>query len=256
MLDLFFISHKIVVANKLKQVMAKLISVCTQKGGVGKTTLTMLLATYYHTTIDKPVTVIDADFPQHSFDATRRSELASVQNDEELQSLYVTLYPEMNREMYKVYRGSLEELAMFLAGLKEKGDDELVFIDMPGSMNVKGFDRVASQLDYIILPMEADKMTFTAGLQTLDLFDKFREAKGATYKLFMLWNKYKKSENPSLMDGIETIVRERGNVQILKYRVTDSVSWKRERSTLFPSDKIKGLAEELTKELTIKQTEA
>ena len=231
--------------------MATLISVCTQKGGVGKTTLTMLLATYYHTTVGKAVTVIDADFPQHSFDATRRSELASIQNDEELQSLYVTLYPEMNREMYKVYRGSLEELAMFLAGLKEKGDDEVIFIDMPGSMNVKGFDRVASQLDYIILPMEADKMTFTAGLQTLDLFDKFREAKGVTYKLFMLWNKYKKSESASLLEGIETIVRERGNVQILNYRVSDSVSWKRERSTLFPTDKIKGLVEELNSVLHI-----
>jgi chromosome partitioning protein len=72
----------------------------------------------------------------------------------------------------------------------------------------------------------------------------------------MLWNKYKKSENPSLMQGIETIVRERGNVQLLKYRVSDSVSWKRERSTLFPSDKIKGLAEELSFELNITQSVA
>lgn len=232
--------------------MAKLISVCTQKGGVGKTTLTMLLATYYHATAGKPVTVIDADFPQHSFDATRRSELVSIQNDEEIQSLYVTLYPEMNRQMYKVYKGSLEELSVFLDELKSRGgEDELVFIDMPGTMNVKGFDRVASQLDYVILPMEADKMTFTAGLQTLDLFDRFREARGATYKLLMLWNKYKKSENSSLLDGIENIVRERGNVQILNYRVNDSVTWKRERSTLFPSDRIKGLVNELSKELHI-----
>ncbi|ADB42659.1 ParA family protein [Spirosoma linguale] len=233
--------------------MAKLISVCTQKGGVGKTTLTMLLATYYHTTVGKPVTVIDADFPQHSFDATRRSELASIQNDEEIQSLYVTLYPEMNRELYKVYKGSLEELAMFLTDLKGRGEDELVFIDMPGTMNVKGFDRVASQLDYVILPMEADKMSFTAGLQTLDLFDRFREAKGADYQLFMLWNKYKKSENPSLMQGIENIVNERGNVQILEHRVTDSVTWKRERSTLFPSDKVKNLVGELNQLLNITQ---
>lgn len=233
--------------------MAKLISVCTQKGGVGKTTLTMLLATYYHATVGKPVTVIDADFPQHSFDATRRSELVSIQNDEEIQSLYVTLYPEMNRDMYKVYKGSLEELSVFLDDLKNRGEDELVFIDMPGTMNVKGFDRVASQLDYIILPMEADKMTFTAGLQTLDLFDRFREAKGATYKLLMLWNKYKKSENPALLDGIENIVKERGNVGILNYRVNDSVTWKRERSTLFPSDKVKSLVNELNKELHITQ---
>ncbi|GAB3048030.1 ParA family protein [Spirosoma pulveris] len=233
--------------------MAKLISVCTQKGGVGKTTLTMLLATYYHTTLGKPVTVIDADFPQHSFDATRRSELASIQNDEEIQSLYVTLYPEMNRELYKVYKGSLEELAMFLTDLKGRGEDELVFIDMPGTMNVKGFDRVASQLDYVILPMEADKMSFTAGLQTLDLFDLFREAKGADYQLFMLWNKYKKSENPSLMQGIENIVRERGNVKILEHRVSDSVTWKRERSTLFPSDKVKNLVGELNQLLNITQ---
>lgn len=101
--------------------------------------------------------------------------------------------------------------------------------------------------------MEADKMSFTAGLQTLDLFDRFREAKGADYQLFMLWNKYKKSENPSLMQGIENIVNERGNVQILEHRVTDSVTWKRERSTLFPSDKVKNLVGELNQLLNITQ---
>ena len=38
----------------------------TQKGGAGKTTLTVLVASYLHYVKGYNVAVIDCDFPQHS----------------------------------------------------------------------------------------------------------------------------------------------------------------------------------------------
>ena len=43
-----------------------LVAVCNQKGGVGKTTMTIMLAGYYHYLKGLNVAVIDCDYPQYS----------------------------------------------------------------------------------------------------------------------------------------------------------------------------------------------
>ena len=42
------------------------ISICNQKGGIGKSTFTMLLASHLHYTLGYDVLVIDCDYPQWS----------------------------------------------------------------------------------------------------------------------------------------------------------------------------------------------
>ena len=44
----------------------KYVAFSTQKGGVGKTTLTVLVASYLHYVKGYDVAVIDCDFPQYS----------------------------------------------------------------------------------------------------------------------------------------------------------------------------------------------
>ncbi|OUQ50527.1 hypothetical protein B5E60_12965 [Alistipes sp. An116] len=39
------------------------ISICNQKGGVGKSALTMLLASHLHYTLQRDVLVVDCDYP-------------------------------------------------------------------------------------------------------------------------------------------------------------------------------------------------
>ena len=42
------------------------IAVCNQKGGVGKSTFTVLLASYLHYIVGHDVLVVDCDYPQWS----------------------------------------------------------------------------------------------------------------------------------------------------------------------------------------------
>lgn len=42
------------------------VALSNQKGGVGKSTLTVLLASYFHYHKAKNVLVVDCDYPQHS----------------------------------------------------------------------------------------------------------------------------------------------------------------------------------------------
>ena len=44
----------------------KFVALSTQKGGAGKTTLTVLMASYLHYVRGIDVAVIDCDFPQYS----------------------------------------------------------------------------------------------------------------------------------------------------------------------------------------------
>ena len=42
------------------------VAFATQKGGIGKTALTVLVAGYLHYRLGYPLAVIDCDFPQYS----------------------------------------------------------------------------------------------------------------------------------------------------------------------------------------------
>ena len=44
------------------------VALSNQKGGVGKSTLTVLLASYFHYHKAKNVLVVDCDYPQHKYD--------------------------------------------------------------------------------------------------------------------------------------------------------------------------------------------
>ena len=58
------------------------IAFSTQKGGAGKTTLTVLVASYLHYVKGMNVAVVDCDYPQHSIAEMRKRDLKTVMEDE------------------------------------------------------------------------------------------------------------------------------------------------------------------------------
>ena len=54
----------------------------TQKGGVGKTTFTVLVASYLYYLKGHNVAVVDCDYPQHSISAMRKRDAEQVNGDE------------------------------------------------------------------------------------------------------------------------------------------------------------------------------
>ena len=59
----------------------KYIAFSTQKGGAGKTTLTVLVASYLHYVMDYNVAVVDCDYPQHSIVEMRERDLKMAMDD-------------------------------------------------------------------------------------------------------------------------------------------------------------------------------
>ena len=65
------------------------VALSNQKGGVGKSTLTVLLASYFHYHKAKNVLVVDCDYPQHSMMTMREWDIKNVEKTPRLQSLLV-----------------------------------------------------------------------------------------------------------------------------------------------------------------------
>ncbi len=234
------------MAEIIHYFMAVFISICTQKGGTGKTTLTMHLATYYHVVEKRNVIVLDADFPQYSFFNERTLEIAKLRQDPDL----IEELQKQARAPYEVRKVSMTDAPALLDDLADRSDT-LVFLDMPGTINIAGYDQVVKRLDYVILPMEADKLTFAAGMMTLDAFAKISRPKDKPLTSFLLWNKYKVSERQAIYESIENMAAQRPELGVLDTRIKDSVIWKNNRSTLFPHGEIKKLVAEINQKLTL-----
>ena len=60
---------------------ATYVAISTQKGGAGKTTLTVLVASYLHYVKGYNVAVVDCDFPQYSIHDMRKRDMKAVMED-------------------------------------------------------------------------------------------------------------------------------------------------------------------------------
>ena len=76
-----------------------LVAICNQKGGVGKSTMTIMLAGYYHYLKGLNVAVIDCDYPQYSLVRMKERDMRTVEQSEYFKQL-------LKRELRLDYRGS------------------------------------------------------------------------------------------------------------------------------------------------------
>jgi len=74
--------------------MTKVISVFSQKGGVGKSTISVLLANLFFFQFDFKVAIVDADCPQQSIFKHRKTELEEIPESKLLQKKFNNTYTE------------------------------------------------------------------------------------------------------------------------------------------------------------------
>ena len=208
--------------------MAKLISISSQKGGVGKTTFTMLLATYLHNTGFR-VGIIDADYPQHSLVKIRKQELLQLESSGDIKQAF----EEKGLTPLEVVSGKVSDVARLVGKLRADTQKDLWFIDLPGTLNIEGIVEVAAALDSIIIPTEMDKKTFTS---TFETFAFYRRNGNPNQQVGMFWNRMKHRENRSTKDVANKMAQEKYGITLIKQELGDLVGIKRSSSTLFPSE--------------------
>lgn len=122
-----------------------LILIGNQKGGAGKSTLTLLLANYLTQQQERRVTVLDMDYQQS---LSAKAEKAKILENEQLYEIVpaeLGHFPAMQRKL-------------------EKSRNEIVLIDLPGKMDDDGLIPIFAAADVVICPFAFDEFSVDSTL--------------------------------------------------------------------------------------------
>ena len=141
------------------------ISICNQKGGIGKSTFTMLLASHLHYTLGYDVLVVDCDYPQWSVQAQRERELSLIEHDDYHKLLLVRQFKATGRKLWPVLKCMPPEAPEEVERLLQSGyHPRIILYDLPGTVNAEGVIRLLASLDAVFVPMKADKVVMESTL--------------------------------------------------------------------------------------------
>ena len=215
----------------------KFISFFNQKGGVGKSTLEILMASYCHNVLGLKIAILDADFPQLNIYKLREDEINMIKRNEDYQQDFANLgkpvYPIANSNPAE----AVKEMDIFLD--LEAGEEpyDIVFVDLPGTINTPGVLQTISQLDHIFIPLIADQLVIKSSLEFgLLVNDNLIGKPNVNLKsIHFFWNNVVRSEKSNLYEVTNSVIQQAG-LSCLHTIIGQSVKFRKPefRSTIFP----------------------
>lgn len=226
------------------------ISFSNQKGGVGKSAFTVLIASYFNYVLGKNIAIIDCDSPQHSISEERERESKLVMNDPYYKKKALNQFKVDSRGAYPVVASNTIDAVSTARQLIESSDIQydMIFFDLPGTLNTKGVLTLIANMDYIFPPMIADRLAVESSLQfALAMNEGYLSiGKGNIKGMFLFWNMVDGREKTDIYNVYEKVIGELG-LQLLRSFVPDTKKFRKDilssqknifRSTLFPADKV------------------
>mgnify|MGYP003623551873 CR=1 FL=1 len=219
----------------------------TQKGGAGKTTLTVLVASYLHYVKGYNVVVIDCDYPQHSIAEMRERDLKTAMDDEFYKLMAYEQFTSLSKKAYPVIESSPENALEDAGELLKETHPDFIFFDLPGTANNPAVIRTLKEMDYIIAPISADRVVLESTLQYVVVINDtlVTTGKSKIKSIHLLWNLVDGREKTELYQVYEEVIEQLG-FPVFNTFLPDSKRFRREqsvshkalfRSTLFPADK-------------------
>lgn len=226
------------------------IAFSTQKGGAGKTTLTVLMASYIYYVRGLKVLVVDCDYPQYSIKEMRDRDVEILRINSAFKKNFMEQRERIQRDPYPILITKPEDALDRARAIIESGkeDYDIVLFDLPGTINNPGVAKTVSLMDYIFCPVAADKLILESSLAfAMKVRDEIMTVSGCSVKdMYMLWNLVDAREKTDLYERYEEVFEEQ-MLQTLKTRLPDAKKYRREgskdaaravfRSTLLPPDK-------------------
>lgn len=226
------------------------IAFSTQKGGVGKTTFTVLAASYLHYLKGYNVAVVDCDYPQYSINMMRDRDIELLETNAALHELAMEQFSKIDKDAYSILCTSPEKCMTSIPKLLEKSDVEydFIFFDLPGSMNNPAVLEILSQMHYIFTPIAADRISLESTLAFAKVVKALivDEPKTPCKGIHLFWNMLDGREKTNLYANYEQIIKGLG-LPILKTFVPNTTKYKKEgaddgailfRSTIFPASRV------------------
>ena len=225
------------------------ISICSQKGGVGKSTFTVLAASLLHYRLGQRVLVVDCDYPQWSIFEQRCRELELLDRTDYYKLMMLRQFKATGRKIWPVVEceaaAAQQRAAEFLSAAGEEYD--YVLFDLPGTTATKGVLRLIASLERVFVPMKADKMIMES---TITFGRMIAESLVCNERLPMqgvhlFWSMVDRRERTALYDQYEQVLRT-FRLPVMQTHVPMRARFSKElrpeggpvyRSTLYPADR-------------------
>lgn len=220
----------------------------SQKGGVGKSTFTTLLASTMHYRLGYNVVVFDADFPQHSLIKMKERDLAMVMENEALKKLAYKQFMTINKKAYEIIQHKADSI---LEAAREFVDAspvpvDAVFFDLPGTVNTPGILSALAGMHHIFTPITADRVVMESTLIFTQLLQEviMKEGQTSIETLNLFWNQIDGRESTPLYEVYNGLIGQLG-LSLMQSRIKNSNRFRKEsetnsktvfRSTLLPPD--------------------
>lgn len=222
-----------------------LVAMSNQKGGVGKSSVAVLLASYLHYVKGKNVAVVDCDTLQHSVSHMRKRDMQTVEKTDEYKQLMMIQWEKVEKKAYTIVDSTPAEARSKISGLLEASPDlDIILIDLPGSLSSEGVFKTIINMDYVLTPIVADRIVMQSTMSfATAVLDYLKGKPDIPLKDFLFfWNKVDKRASTEVYDTYRKIM-ERLNLRVLKTVLPESRRFDKElsmkgkpffRSTLFP----------------------
>jgi cellulose biosynthesis protein BcsQ len=232
------------------------VAIANQKGGVGKTTTTALVAAAINQFTDYKVCVVDID-PQGSILTHRKNEMAELEKgmgcDPVLRRGVQNLLKK-DKDFYLIMehdvlpssmdnQDKLDEYVDQILGkiesLRTGGEFDIVFFDFPGFTAHESFIRLLGAMDYVITPFYPDPNTKTS---TVEFVTSIQEAKklgiSKVKRLGGFMWKYTGAKNVEAFHNLAMDLVQNHDLWMFQNKVYDTVDYQK-YSTLYSVD-VKG----------------
>lgn len=226
------------------------IAFSTQKGGVGKSTFTVLVASYLHYLKGLNIAVMDCDYPQCSVYDMRKREIRQLETNLHYQSKAIALFDSLGKQTYTIVCAKPEEgidkAREFLAD--EPTLYDVVFFDLPGTINNDGVLSTFMAMDYVFVPMAPSRMSMESTLSfVIPVNEILTEHKEFNLKaIHLFWNRVDGRIKKEWIEHYQGVIDQFG-LPLMQTSIPQSVRYDKEQSiegsdavflsTIFPADK-------------------
>lgn len=224
------------------------VAFASQKGGVGKSTFTALAASAMHYKLGYNAAVIDCDFPQYSLTQMRERDMKAVIENEIFKQLAHKQFTGLKKKAYPVLQVKADS-ALEAANTLIKTSDtrfDVIFFDLPGTVNSAGIIKALAGMDYLFIPITADRIVLESALVFTQLItDVLMQQPNINIKqVHLFWNQVDGRERNPLYAVYGNFIKSL-NINLMSSVIASSVRFRKEsetdskavfRSTLLPAD--------------------
>lgn len=213
----------------------KFISISTQKGGGGKSTVTELLASFFAYSAKKKVEVFDCDYPQYTIFKDREEELKEL----EINPSKKALWEKLNMEPYPVHQYSFDTcLEEMEKRLEDSCNTDYVFIDLPGTIKDQTLLSIVSGLDYLFIPVIASHKEMRSSLEYALTIKEHILGKFNLNSMHLFWNRFNRYSDNEYFEATMALC-EKQDISIMNKKLEDSTKFNKSEfiSTILPFQK-------------------